>query len=248
MGYELSVTPVQLAAAYATIANGGMLLEPALVREIRDAEGEVVWKHRARAVRRVMTTRTAATMRAMLRSVVDSGTATDADLASFTLGGKSGTVRRIERGKGYTAGHYNAVFAGMFPVEDPQYVIVVKIDNPAGVYYGGKVAAPITKVVLQAALAARDAALDRTALAERVLPKARDAYTPKLVAGDTLPPPAAPVAPIELRRERLETDTLSRGVVRYVVDLPAPRVAVRGADAPSAAARESGTFTDCDRE
>jgi cell division protein FtsI (penicillin-binding protein 3) len=179
MGYEMAATPLQLAAAYGAVANGGLLLEPALVREVRAPDGTVRYRHAPRVVRRVMPPRVAGQVRAMLKSVVDSGTATGADLANFTVGGKSGTVRRIERGRGYAAGHYNAVFAGIFPVEDPQFVIVVKLENPSGVYYGGKIAAPVTKVVLEAALAARDAALDRAALADRVEARARDAYTPK---------------------------------------------------------------------
>ena len=235
MGYEIAVTPLQLAAAYGAIANGGTLLEPALVKEIRDADGAVRYHHTPRTVRRVMPPEVAATMRTLLRSVVESGTATDADLASFTLGGKSGTVRRTEGGKGYASGQYNAVFAGIFPVEEPQFVIVVKLDNPSGVYYGGKIAAPVSKVVLQAALAARDAALDRASLAARVLPAARDAFRPK----DTLPKPvgdsaiaaraAAPAVPVELQREiasDVADDTLSRAPVKMVVELPArvPRV------------------------
>ena len=232
MGYELAVTPLQLAAAYGAIANGGTLLEPALVKEVRDAEGAVVFRHAARAVRRVMPPDVAATMREMLRTVVDSGTATGADLASYTLGGKSGTVRRTEPGKGYAAGKYNAVFAGIFPVEDPQFVIIVKLDNPAGVYYGGKTAAPVSKVVLQAALAARDAALDRASLAARVRPKSLDSFRPK----DTLPSThsdsvlaaraPAPAVPVELQRELADAAPPDSGAgsaapTRVVVDLPA---------------------------
>lgn len=230
MGYEMAATPLQLAAAYGAIANGGTLLEPALIKEIRDAEGGVRFRHAARPVRRVMPESVATTMRELLRTVVDSGTATDADLASFTLGGKSGTVRRTEGGR-YAAGRYNAVFAGIFPVEDPQFVIIVKIDSPSGVYYGGKVASPVSKVVLQAALAARDAALDRASLAQRVLPANRDAFRPK----DTLPGKAvaesvlaarapAPAVPVELQRELPSADAPDAppsAPVKVVVELPA---------------------------
>ncbi len=230
MGYEMAVTPLQLAAAYGAIANGGMLMEPALVKEIRDAEGNVRFRHAARPVRRVMPDTVAATMRALLRTVVDSGTATDADLASFTLGGKSGTVRRTEGGR-YAAGKYNAVFAGIFPVDNPQFVIIVKIDNPSGVYYGGKVASPVSKVVLQAALAARDAALDRRSLASSVLPANLEAFRPKDSVKKPVPTerelaerPPAPSVPVELQREVAAVDagdTLSQAPVKVVVELPA---------------------------
>jgi cell division protein FtsI (penicillin-binding protein 3) len=168
MGYELSVTPVQLAAAYASFANGGLLVEPQLVREIRDAEGRTLWRAERRVVRRMMREGTALAMRDLLRDVVAGGTATGADLATFEVAGKSGTARRTAAdGRGYEAGAYTASFVGLFPANDPQYVILVKLDNPKnGSYYGGRVAAPVSKVVLEAAIAARDASLNRTQLAE----------------------------------------------------------------------------------
>lgn len=235
IGYEFAVTPLQLASAYAAIANGGELLEPSLVRELRDADGNVVWTHERRVVRRLMKPQTAAQVREMLKSVVDSGTSTMANMVSFTIGGKSGTARRVERGQGYQSRHYNAVFAGLFPLEAPQLVVVVKLENPQGdVYFGGKTAGPVMKGVLQAALAARDAALDRAALADRVLPAARDAFTPKPSPNDTVTPAAPAVAPIELRRERLETDSVVRDAPRIVVALPARRADVVPVSPPRA--------------
>ncbi len=163
MGYEVSVTPLQLALAYAAIANGGELLEPALVKEIRDPDGTVTFRNRRRAVRRVMPVEVAATVRGMLRETVAGGTATDAGIGTFEVAGKTGTAWRTVKGR-YAPNQYTASFVGIFPAERPQYVILVKIDNPSGVYYGGKTAAPVSKVVIEAALAARDAALDRGAL------------------------------------------------------------------------------------
>lgn len=166
MGYELSVTPIQLAAAYAAFANGGELLEPRLLQEVRGPDGKAIWTAERRVVRRIMSERTAAAMRELLREVVSEGTATSADLATFEVAGKSGTARRTSAdGRGYAAGSYTASFVGLFPADAPQYVILVKLDNPSGAYYGGRTAAPVTKVVLEAAIAARDAALNRTQLA-----------------------------------------------------------------------------------
>jgi cell division protein FtsI (penicillin-binding protein 3) len=166
MGYEIAVTPLQLAVAYGAIANGGELLEPKLVKEIRDLDGKVVYSAQRRVVRRVLTPDGAAQIRRLLGAVVDSGTAKDAALQTFEIGGKSGTVRGMSHGK-YVAGSYTASFIGLFPADKPQYVILVKLDNPKGSYYGGKTAAPVSKVVLEAAIAARDAALDRNALTNR---------------------------------------------------------------------------------
>lgn len=166
MGYELSVTPLQLAVAYAAFANGGLLLEPRLVHEVRGADGRVTWQGERRVVRRLWSERTAQTMRDLLREVVTGGTATSADLATFEVAGKSGTARRTSSdGRGYQQGAYTASFVGLFPADAPQYVILVKLDNPSGAYYGGRTAAPVTKVVLEAAIAARDAALNRQQLA-----------------------------------------------------------------------------------
>ncbi|MEO5590513.1 MAG: penicillin-binding transpeptidase domain-containing protein [Gemmatimonadaceae bacterium] len=174
MGYELSVTPLQLVSAYAAIANGGELLQPHIVKEIRNWTGDVMYRSERRALRRVYSSEVASTMRDLLKSVVDSGTAVKADLAAFSVAGKSGTARRTVNGKGYVAGNYTASFVGLFPAERPQYVVLVKLDSPRRAYYGGEIAAPVTSVVLRAALAARNAALDRTELAilERDVPLA----------------------------------------------------------------------------
>jgi membrane carboxypeptidase/penicillin-binding protein len=98
--------------------------------------------------------------------VVQEGTATKADLETFDVAGKSGTARRTTGAAGYTTGNYTASFVGLFPANDPQYVVLVKLDSPRGAHYaGGDIAAPVTRVVLRAALASRDAALNRDELA-----------------------------------------------------------------------------------
>lgn len=167
MGYEIAVTPMQLAMAYASIANGGELLEPALIREIRTPDGDVVFRHHPRVVRRVMEEDVAEQVREMLADVVEKGTAMEADLSTFAVGGKTGTTRTALVGqRGYLLGKYFATFVGLFPAEEPQYVVLVKLDRPAG-NFGGATAAPVSRTVLEAALAARDAALNRESLAEQ---------------------------------------------------------------------------------
>ena len=176
MGYEIAVTPLQLVTAYAAIANGGELLEPHLVKEIRNSDGKVLYKAEPRAIRRVMSGETARTVQQMLRAVVEEGTATKADLATFEVAGKSGTARRTSANAGYTTGNYTASFVGLFPGNDPQYVVLVKLDSPKGAHYaGGDIAAPVTQIILRAALAARDAALDRHDLAASEKDPAKEA-------------------------------------------------------------------------
>jgi cell division protein FtsI (penicillin-binding protein 3) len=166
MGYEVAVTPLQLALAYAALANGGELLEPVLVKEIRTHDGEVRYRHQRRVVRRVVSEKVASTVRGLLSGVVETGTAVDADLATYRLAGKTGTPRRTMGGR-YAPQHYNPNFVGIFPADKPQLVVVVKLSSPKGTFYGGRTAAPMTKTILEAALAARDAALDRSELRPR---------------------------------------------------------------------------------
>ncbi len=165
MGYEVSVTPLQLAAAYGVFANGGRLIEPTLIREVRSPDGRVRFRHSPRVVRQVIDPENAELVRMLLIDAVQSGTGIGAGLGRFAVAGKTGTARRAGAGGRYDAGSYTASFVGMFPADQPQYVILVKLDNPAGEYYGGRTAAPVSRAVLEAAIAARDAALDRRALA-----------------------------------------------------------------------------------
>jgi len=164
MGYELAVTPLQLAAAYAVIGNGGVLLQPALVREIRDPTGRVVFRHRPAPVRRVVERGTADRLRELLRGVVEGGTGSAAALTTFGVAAKTGTSRRVVDGR-YAEGLYTASFAALFPADRPQLAMVVKLDNPrAGGYTAARTAAPVTRAVLEQALAARDVAIDRARL------------------------------------------------------------------------------------
>jgi cell division protein FtsI (penicillin-binding protein 3) len=209
MGYEIAVTPLQLVTAYSAIANGGDLLEPHIVKEIRAANGDVIYKADKRVVRHVISADVAHTVQQMLLGVVQGGTATKADLETFAVAGKSGTARRTELGRGYGVGNYTASFVGLFPGDDPQYVVLVKLDSPQGGRYGGgDIAAPVTNVVLRAALAARDAALNRQTLAAS---EKRDTTRRVATAGDALPETVAVVPPSDS----------DAGSVSYVVHLPA---------------------------
>lgn len=211
MGYEISVTPLQLAAAYAVLANGGELLEPTLVKEVRAPDGSVRYRHTRRVVRRVISEDVAQRMRRMLLNVVENGTALQADLSSYLLAGKTGTPRRTVNGR-YAAQQYNPNFVGLFPADEPQYVIVVKLTNPRderGSFYGGSTAAPLTRAVLQAAIAARDAALDRNKLASSAASSGGAART-------------ATVTPIAAGGEIEAADDKRAPLPPFVVDLPHP--------------------------
>jgi cell division protein FtsI (penicillin-binding protein 3) len=166
MGYEFTVTPIQLASAYAAIANDGVLLTPALVRELRDRSGDVTYRHRPEPVRRAVPPAVAHRLVRFLTAAAGrGGTGEAAQLANWVLAGKTGTAIRHDGGV-YQSGHYNASFAAIFPVSDPQLVVVVKIDDPrSDKVYGGQTAAPLTRTMLEEALAARRSAIDRRRLA-----------------------------------------------------------------------------------
>jgi cell division protein FtsI (penicillin-binding protein 3) len=180
MGYEFGVTPVQLGAAYGAIANDGLLLTPTLVREIRGPSGDLLYRHQAEPVRQVVTPRIAAQLREYLRGAAgEGGTGEEAQLVNYTLLGKTGTAVRFEGGR-YVPGEYTASFAALFPADDPQLVVIVKIDNPKGKYYGGLTAAPVTRTMLQQALASRRVAIDRSRFADvdtAPLPESRTSST-----------------------------------------------------------------------
>lgn len=165
IGYEIAVTPLQMAMAYGALANGGLLMRPMLVKELRDPDGTVIESFEPVVVRRVIDERSARAIGAALVDVVEDGTGTSARLGSFQVAGKSGTARFSSGGK-YQVGEYSSSFVGYFPADNPQLVVFVKLDRPRGSYYGGAVAAPVTRATMEAALAANSAHLDRRALLE----------------------------------------------------------------------------------
>jgi len=127
-GQGLSVTPLQLATAYAAIANGGILYRPYVVASRRDADGE----HRTApvAVRRVISVETAAVMRAMLTSTVDNGIAKNASLPWFSVAGKTGTAQIPDAAGSYESDEYVSSFAGFAPADDPKIVTVIVLERP----------------------------------------------------------------------------------------------------------------------
>jgi cell division protein FtsI (penicillin-binding protein 3) len=218
IGYEVSVTPLQMAMAYGALANGGLLMQPRLVRETRNADGAVLDRFDARVIRRVVGEGVTKAVGAALVEVVEDGTGTSARLGSFRVAGKSGTAR-FNDGSGYERGEYYASFVGFFPAEDPQLVVFVGLDRPQGSFYGGAVAAPVTRATMEAALAARATPLDRAALlkAER---------RPPLVTNDAAPARFASRSeevPVVVRREGRDPTGVT---LPNVVGLPS-RIAVR---------------------
>ncbi len=140
-GQGVSVTPLALARAYAAIANGGELMRPLLVRYVVSADGRIVKAFDPTAVRRVMSSQTAASLLSILRDVVRRGTGKGLSLPGYAIAGKTGTAQMVIDGN-YVMGAYTASFIGIVPADKPEYVILVKVDRPRGDYYGSIVAGP----------------------------------------------------------------------------------------------------------
>jgi cell division protein FtsI (penicillin-binding protein 3) len=150
-GYEVSVTALQLASAYAAIANGGILYEPRIIKEIVDRKGRTLHAFPTRPIRRVVSPETARVLRQLMEGVVVEGTAKGAYLDRWAIAGKTGTARKAaEQWRGYDRSRIAASFAGFFPAWDPQLVAVVVIDEPqGGIRYGGLLAAPAFRSMVE---------------------------------------------------------------------------------------------------
>jgi cell division protein FtsI (penicillin-binding protein 3) len=151
MGQEVGVTPLQVVSAYSAIANGGVLFQPRLVRDVflGDAHEPIP----PAVGHRVVSERTAATMRQLLSAVVESGTGRGAQLDGYTAAGKTGTAQKIDSSGSYSKTHYAASFVGFAPVSRPAVTILVVIDSPVGAIYGAEVAAPVFRSIAEQTLA-----------------------------------------------------------------------------------------------
>ncbi|HEX5886185.1 MAG TPA: penicillin-binding transpeptidase domain-containing protein [Pyrinomonadaceae bacterium] len=149
IGQEIGVTPVQMVAAFGALANDGVRVAPHLIREVRNAEGTVVYRAQPEQ-RRVINAETAIAIRGMLEGVTLRGTAKQAQLDGYSAAGKTGTAQKIDpKTRSYSATKHVASFVGFAPVSNPQVAIIVVIDEPAGAYHGGDVAAPIFREVAE---------------------------------------------------------------------------------------------------
>lgn len=158
-GYSVSVSPLHMAMVYATIANNGVRMKPRLIDSIIAADGSVYDPCKPQEVCRVMSESTARAIRGALESVTEKkgpagrGTATQAAIPGFRIGGKTGTAKKVKAGGvGYYEGLYTVSFAGVLPIDDPRLVVMTVIDEPhprdcnAG---GGTVAAPIFRAAAE---------------------------------------------------------------------------------------------------
>jgi cell division protein FtsI/penicillin-binding protein 2 len=149
MGHEIAVTPLQMLMALNTIANGGILMKPMIVKSVTDPDGTPVFQYQPQQVGQVMSPRAAMLMTTALRRVVTSeGTAPKAAVQGYDVAGKTGTAQKVENGQ-YVRKYYSS-FIGYFPAGNPEISILVSLDDPSdGAYYGGSVAGPVFRAVAE---------------------------------------------------------------------------------------------------
>ncbi len=150
MGYEVSVTALQMVMAYGAIANGGLLLEPQLIAGMIDDDGQPRLTTQPKVVRRVISRGVAHTLTTMLEKVVSDGSGQMAAIEGVRIAGKTGTAHKpLRHGRGYARDDYNSSFIGFFPANEPRYLIFVLLENPRTTYWGGMVAAPAFQRIAQ---------------------------------------------------------------------------------------------------
>ncbi len=175
-GYGLSITPIQLAAAYAAAVNDGYLMRPHLVKEIVDEKGKHIREIHPEMIRQVISEETSRRLRNLFVAAVDSGTGKNAYIEGINIGGKTGTSQQLDAFGVYSTQYYNASFAGFFPAENPQVVLLVIMDRPAINIYGGTIAAPIFKniaarwIAVRSSYAQSDYEVDSVMKIDRTLP------------------------------------------------------------------------------
>ncbi len=176
-GQGVSVTPIQQVMAMSAIANGGLLMKPYVVSEVLNHDtGSVISKTQPTVVRRVISSNTAAQVRAALESVVANGSGGNAYIDGYRVAGKTGTAQVAKNGR-YQSGHYIVSFIGMAPANNPQLVAYIAIDHPRpkeGVIFGGVIAAPIVGRILADSLSYLD------------VPKSNQGLPKKYRWGDTV--------------------------------------------------------------
>lgn len=144
-GHGIATTPLQIANAYASIANGGVLKKPYIVESITDGTNRVIEAYGPKSIRRVVSKEVANKLRILLSQVtLPGGTGRNAQVSGYPVAGKTGTAQKVKtNGRGYEPGAYISSFAGFVPANSPKYVIYIAVDKPEKAFYGSEVAAPV---------------------------------------------------------------------------------------------------------
>ena len=149
IGQSVAVTPLQMVQAFSAIANEGRMMKPFLVKEIDNPDGSIYKKTEPTEVRQPINAGTAETISKFMGEEVAIGGGQSAKIEGYRFGGKTGTAqKKTEDSTGYAEGQYVGSFIGFGPLEDPQFLVLIVVDDPQGVYYGAQVAAPVFKEMM----------------------------------------------------------------------------------------------------
>jgi cell division protein FtsI (penicillin-binding protein 3) len=191
IGQEIMVTPLQMLTAMGVIANGGDLVQPYMISKIEDQSGVVLREKNPVIKRRVIKPDVAKVMREILTRVVEEGTGKSARINGIPVAGKTGTAQKVlPNGRGYSHSNFMSSFLGFAPADNPEYVMIVVLDDPKGMYYGGVVAAPVFKEVMEVALLSKgyvpSTASKIDAAARQALPENRPKLQPAVTSGSRI--------------------------------------------------------------
>lgn len=144
-GQSFQVTPIQLATTIGSIVNGGTRVTPHFAMQVTDGQGETKKQFTYKEGERIISEETSEKMQYMLEKVVSEGTGKRAAIEGYQIGGKTATSQTLPRG----SGKYISSFVGFAPADDPQVLVLLIINNPKGIYYGGTVAAPLVRELFE---------------------------------------------------------------------------------------------------
>jgi cell division protein FtsI (penicillin-binding protein 3) len=148
-GQGFSMTPIQLTKLNAMLANGGKMVTPHVVKGLYDSQGRPFWQPKQSMPKQIFSPKNTKAILRMMEAVVDSGTGKAAQVAGYRVAGKTGTAQKATEGGGYSESRFITSFVGIFPVDNPRYVVLSVLDEPQGQAYGGTTAAPIVSEVIK---------------------------------------------------------------------------------------------------
>ncbi len=148
-GQGFSMTPIQLAKLHSMLANGGKMVTPHVVKGLYDGQGRPFWQPKQSMPKQVFSPKNTKAILRMMEAVVDSGTGKAAQVPGYRVAGKTGTAQKATEGGGYSTYRFITSFVGIFPVDNPRYVVLSVLDEPQGQAYGGTTAAPIVSEVIK---------------------------------------------------------------------------------------------------
>jgi len=154
-GQGFALTPLQLTQMMGSLANGGKLVTPHVIKGLADDQGQMDWQATYPEPQQIFTPNTTKLVLEMMEKVVENGTGKPAQIPGYRIAGKTGTAQKALPGSGYTRGAIVASFVGIIPANDPRYVVLGVVDEPRGGTFGSTAAAPMVREVMEALISVK---------------------------------------------------------------------------------------------